>query len=91
MNYINNATAACCVGFGDGDKIQVSDTYIMVDCETGEEVKVFVPGHTYRCEKRWALYEGYAPLDTFETKEKAMEAYNMIIDGLKETNTVIDL
>lgn len=96
MNYINNLTAMCCCGFNDRDKIEVSETYAMIDCETGDEVKFsscsgFAPGHTYRCEKRWALTRSYVTLDAFTTREAAFAAYKKILDGLRESNTVIEV
>lgn len=94
MNYISNLTAMCCCGFGDREKIEVSETSVMIDCETGIEVKFpsnFVPSHTYRCEKRWALTQSYTTLETFVTREQAMEAYKKIMDGLRESNMVIDV
>lgn len=85
----------CCCGFNDREKIEVSETYTMIDCETEIEVKFpqfnFVPGHTYRCERRWVLTEAYTTLDTFETQEQALEAYRKIVDGLRKSNTVIDI
>lgn len=93
MNYISNLTAMCCCGFNDREKIEVSETCAMIDCETEGEVKgfMFVPGHTYRCEKWWALTQSYTTLDTFETREQALVAYKKIMDGLRESNTVIDI
>lgn len=94
MNYISNFATACCCGFNDREKLEVSETSAMVDCETGIEVKIpssFIPGRTYRCEKRWALYEAYTVLDTFTTRDQALDAYKKIVDGLREENTVIDL
>lgn len=94
MNYISNSTAMRCCAANDRDIIEVSETSAMIDCETGIEVKFpsnFVPGHTYRCERRWALMEAYAILDSFTTKDQAFMAYKKVVDGLKENNTVIDI
>lgn len=95
MNYISNSTAMCCCGFGDREKIEVSETSAMIDCESGEEVKgfMFIPGHTYRCERRFALTQSYTTLDTFATKDEALAAYKKILDGLRDSkyNTVIDI
>lgn len=94
MNYVSNSTTMCCCGFSDREKIEVSETPVVFDCETDYEVNFpsdFIPGHTYRCEKRWALREAYTHLATFETKEQAMEAYKKVVDGLRESNTVIDI
>ena len=66
----------------------------MIDCESGEEIEmpsIFVPGHTYRCEKRWALTQSYMTLGTFKTKEQALAAYKKIVDGLRAGNMVIDI
>lgn len=94
MNYISNSAAMCCCGFGDREKIEVSETSAMIDCETGIEVKLpsnFVHDHTYRCEKRWVLMEAYTVLSTFATKDEALAAYNKTVDGLRESNTVIEI
>lgn len=94
MNYISNSANMCCCGFNDREKFEVSEVSAMIDCETGIEVKLpssFIPGRTYRCEERWALIEAYTTLATFKTKEQALVAYQKVIDGLRETNTVIDI
>ena len=92
MNYINNPTAIYCCGFGR-DKIEVSETYAMIDCDTGEEVKgfMFVPGHAYHCAQRWALTQSYMTLGTFLTREQAVAAYKKIVDDLRKDNVVIDI
>lgn len=94
MNYISNSADMCCCGFNDREKFTVSEVPAMIDCKTGEEIRIptpFTPGHTYRCEKRWVLYETYTLLATFETKEQALATYQKVIDGLRATNTVVDI
>ena len=94
MNYISNSTFGCCCGFNESDKITISETPVLIDCETGNILTIHyghIPGHTYRCENRWSIFQGFTTLGTFETKEQAQDAYQKIVDGLRYNNTVIDI
>jgi len=95
VNYINNAANGICCGFNSTDKIEVAETPVMIDCETGEPARQlyfgFIPGRTYRCENRWMLSQAYNCLKIFETEKEARAAYNELVRKLAETNTVIDI
>lgn len=96
MNYINNQTDLCCCGFGESEKIEIQEGYAMIDCESGEPVTLavghgFIPGHQYRCEKRWELRKSYHIIKSFDSKESAEKAYNDMIQQLSEANKVVEI
>lgn len=94
-NYINNVSTCVCCGFSESDKIEISESTALIDCETGDEMQLigynFIVGHTYRCEKRFCLAQGYKIIGTYKTNEQAREVYKKIVDGLRENNTVVDI
>lgn len=95
MNYINNASASLCYGLGESDRIEIEETSVLVDCETGKPLGTFfsglVLGRTYRCERRWMLKQSYNLLKMFDTREDAQSAYDDLIRQLAEVNTVIEI
>lgn len=95
MNYINNASAGLCCGLGEADRLEIEETAVLVDCETGEDMAPFpyrlVPGRTYRCEKRWALKQSYNLIKAFKTREEAKKAYDDLVNELLFHNVVIKI
>lgn len=96
MNYINNASVGLCCGLGESDRIELEETAVLVDCETGEDMNQMfpyglVPGRTYRLEKRWALKQSYNQLKAFKTREDAKKAYDELVNELSFDNVVINI
>lgn len=88
------ASGVCC-GLGESDKIEIEETGVLVDCETGKDMDHFtfglIPGRTYRYEMRWVIKQAYNLIKTFHTREEARRAYDDLIENLAESNIVIDV
>lgn len=84
-----------CCGLGESDKIEIEETGVLVDCETGKDMDHFtfglIPGRTYRYEKRWAIKQAFSFFKTFCTREDARRAYDDLIEKLAGSNIVIDV
>lgn len=95
MNYINNHSGGICCAIGDRDRIEIEGTDVLVDCETGEDMTMFpigfIPGRTYRYERRLAIKQSFNIIKTFTTREEAQAAYDSLIEKLARANTVIEI
>ena len=95
MNYICNLSAGVCCALVNPDKLELAETTVLIDRETGQEVStfswVFVPGRTYRCEKRWTIRQSYNHLKSYETEAEAQQAYAEIVRLLSNNNTIIEI
>ena len=95
MHYISNASAGICCWLGESQKIEIPETTVLVDCETGKSLKAFcegiTPGRTYRCELRWIITQSYNLLKTCDTREEAQTVYDDLVKQLAEANTVVNI
>lgn len=51
----------------------------------------FIPGRTYRYERRWAINQSYNIIKTFKSREDAQTAYDSMVEKLSKGNTVIEV
>jgi len=92
MHYISNASAGICCWLGESQKIEIQETTVLVDCETGKSLKAFcegiTPGRTYRCELRWIIK--HKPVSFIFVGSTGV-GKTELVKQLAEDNTVVNI